>query len=79
MTGVEHGFNSAVYRCADLAIGRLDGNAVAQQAFREGGIGDFRDGHSLTGYGGVNVIEVDFFLLAEQFVKQTHKCFLLSL
>ena len=68
VAGLKHHINGCITRSVDLAVGGLNGNAIAQQTFCKGGVGYFGDRHSLTGHRRINFLQ----LLAEQFIKKTH-------
>ena len=75
VTGDEHGLHSAVDGGVDLAVGGDDGDAVAQQALGEGGIGDVGDGNGLAVHGSVDLIAVkngSLLGLGEQIAEKTH-------
>jgi hypothetical protein len=75
MAGVEHGLHGAVHGGIDLAVGGDDGDAVAQQALGEGGIGNLGDGNGSAAQGGVELVAVknrSLLRLAKKLRKESH-------
>ena len=68
VAGGKHHVHRGVTGRIDLALSRINGNAIAQHTFGEGGVGHFTNRHGLAGHGRAEFIHV----LTEQLFQNTH-------